>query len=134
MVDLALHSNDRPVLVQSIAERQAISRKYLENLLVSLKSAGLVRSLRGARGGYILAKPAREIKIEDITIALEGPTRLIDCIDDETACDRTVICSTREFWTGLTDSLKSSLSGTTLEDLVVKAREKEAAAAHMYHI
>jgi Rrf2 family protein len=134
LVDLALYSNDQPVLVQAIAERQNLSRKYLENLLVSLKSAGIVRSLRGARGGYILARPAREITLEMITNALEGPTRLIDCVDDRSACDRIDICSTRDFWKDMTQRLKSLLKETTLEDLVKKAREKEEAAAPMYYI
>jgi len=134
MVDLALQSGDQPVLVQSIAERQAISKKYLENLLVSLKSAGLLRSLRGARGGYILAKPVNEITLEEIIIALEGPTHLLDCVGDPTACGRVEICSTRDFWKEMNERMNSLLRETTLADLVRKAREKEENTAHMYYI
>jgi len=134
MVDLALHSNGKPVLVQSIAERQEISRKYLENLLVSLKTAGIVRSLRGARGGYVLARPAEDITMEELVIALEGPPTLIDCLEDPAACHRVDFCATRDLWKEMTLSLRSLLKRTTLADLADRAKEKIDAAGSMYYI
>jgi len=74
MLDLALYQSGRPVLVKSIAEREDLSKKYLESLLAALKSAGLLRSVRGAKGGYLLARPAEEITMEMIAAALEAPS------------------------------------------------------------
>ena len=80
MVDLAKRFGEGPVLVRSIAERQEISGKYLHALLASLKSAKLVRSVRGSGGGYALARAPEEIMLNEILEALEGPFSLVDCV------------------------------------------------------
>jgi Rrf2 family protein len=134
MIDLVIHAGDRPVLIQAIAERQEISRKYLDNLLAALKSAGLVRSVRGARGGYMLAKPPERITVKDIVVALDGEPTLADCLEDTLSCPRQVTCPTRDLWEEMTTSLHHLLKKTTLKDMARKAKDKEQHKGLMYHI
>jgi Rrf2 family protein len=134
MVDLAYHESEGPVLVKHIAERQAISKKYLDNLLVSLKNAGLLRSVRGAKGGYSLAKPVSKITVEDIAVALEGSPTLVDCVADSAICSRVTICPTIEFWRSMSEVLGNFMRNTSLEDLVRNSREKQARESKMYFL
>lgn len=134
MIDLELNEHDSPVLVQAIAERQEISRKYLDNLLTALKAAGLVRSVRGARGGYKLAKHAQAITLRDISVALEGDPALTDCTLDATICSRVDTCPTRDVWKEMTESLEAHLQKTTLADIARKAKDKGQADSSMYCI
>jgi len=125
MIDLANHQGEAPILVKSISERQDISKKYLESLLASLKAAGLVRSVRGAKGGYKLAQPPESITLEQITNALDGPPILVECVEDPELCKRSDTCVARELWRDMTDSLRLKLRGTTLADMAKKAIRKE---------
>ena len=134
MIDLELNEHDRPVLVQAIAERQEISRKYLDNLLTALKAAGLVRSVRGARGGYKLAKHAQDITLRDISVALGGDPALTDCTLDGAICSRVDTCPTRDVWKEMTESLEAYLQKTTLADVARKAKDKVQADSSMYYI
>ncbi|MCL6631039.1 MAG: Rrf2 family transcriptional regulator [Alicyclobacillus herbarius] len=109
MVDLAASEGHNPVSVKSIAERQSLSEHYLEQLIAPLRNAGLVRSIRGAYGGYVLAKGKDEITVKDVILTLEGPLDLVDDdIDDGFA----------ELWGKLRQAILSVLEGFTLEDLV----------------
>ncbi|MCP4605991.1 MAG: Rrf2 family transcriptional regulator [Proteobacteria bacterium] len=123
MVDLAETDGSGPVLMGDIAKRQEISRKYLHSLLTSLKEAGLVRSVRGARGGYLLAKPMSEIMINDIFEALEGKLSIIDCATDRSVCSRVDGCYTWGLWKKLNDAMVDVLSDVTLTDLVGDNRQ-----------
>lgn len=134
MIDLKLHEQDSPVLVQAIAERQEISRKYLDNLLLALKTAGLVRSVRGARGGYTLAKQAQDITLRDISTALRGETALTECALEKKVCSRVDTCPSRDIWKEMTDTLEAYLQNTTLEDLARKAKDKRKPDSFMYYI
>jgi len=80
MYDLALNYGDEPVSLKSIAERQGISENYLEQLMANLRKAGLVRSIRGAYGGYLLSREPSKITVGDVLRALEGPIGLVDCV------------------------------------------------------
>ncbi len=128
MLDLALNQGERPVLVKAIAEREDLSKKYLESLLATLKSAGLLRSVRGAKGGYLLARPAEEITMEMITTALDGPPMLVDCVDDPAICDHARECVTRDLWRDMTVSMRTTLRETTLAALARKSAKREAKA------
>ncbi|WP_067930943.1 RrF2 family transcriptional regulator [Alicyclobacillus kakegawensis] len=109
MVDLAASEGNTPVSVKSIAERQSLSEHYLEQLIAPLRNAGLVRSIRGAYGGYVLAKGKNEITVKDVILTLEGPLELVDDdIDD----------GFDELWERLRQAILSVLEGLTLEDLV----------------
>lgn len=120
MFELALNYGMDPVSIKTIAERQNISDYYLEQLFSGLRKAGLVKSIRGAQGGYILARKPQDISASDILNILEGPIEISDCIlDDEShSCDRASCCSTRLLWRKISDSVNNVINTTTLQDMV----------------
>lgn len=124
MLELALGFGEGPILMNTISENQDVSRKYLYALLSSLKAAGLVRSVRGTGGGYVLARRPSEISLGDIIRALEGSLCLVDCVDDTAVCERSAACVAREVWQELSRKIESFLDRMTLEDLRVRARKK----------
>jgi len=134
MLDLALHYGEGPVSVKDIAERQEVSERYLVHLMVSLKAAGLVKSMRGARGGFSLAEPPAQIKLSEIIQVLEGSIAPVECVDDPKACSRSERCVTRDIWAEMNRATSEVLESTTLEDLVQRQREKEKREPAMYYI
>ena len=134
MLDLGLYYNKGPVLLKEIAKRQEISAGYLEHLMLSLKASGLVRTIRGAHGGYILAKPPSEIRLKEIVESLEGSLAPVDCVDDSKLCQRANFCVTREIWTEIKKVMVSILASTTLQDLVKRQRGKRKLPDMMYNI
>ena len=123
LYELALHYGGGTFALHQIAENQAISENYLEQLMVPLRKAGLVESVRGAQGGYQLARQPAEITIGDIITAVEGPIALTDCLlsaskDKEPNCARAGHCITREIWAEVCDSINAVLEGITLRDLI----------------
>jgi Rrf2 family protein len=133
MLELALNSNKGSVFLKDIAKKEEISEKYLSLIIIPLKAAGLVNSMRGAHGGYTLAKPASNITLKEIVDVLEGETCLVDCIKNPSACSRADTCASRDLWTILSDNISQTLGSFTLEDLVRKSREKGQSGA-MFHI
>jgi len=127
-------SADAPVLVKDIAHRQGISQKYLENLLVSLKNAGLLRSLRGAKGGYVLLKPPDKIAIEEIAVALEGPPDLIDCVSDPSICPMSNSCATNQFWRDMAEVLRDFMKKRTVKDLIENYQDRRNKESLMYYL
>ena len=128
MFELARGFGDGPLLMSTIAERQGLSRKHLHTLLTSLKSAGLVRGIRGPGGGFVLTKPPARIRLSEVLRALEGPLALVHCVPDRRACDRVNRCPSRKVWQRLTGAIEEILDGVTLEDLVgreAKAHSKQ---------
>jgi Rrf2 family cysteine metabolism transcriptional repressor len=126
MVDLALNYEDGNgvVTVKEIGTRQQVSQKYLEHLLASLRAAGLVRSVRGAKGGHTLARPPDEINLREIYHVFEGVEGFVECTTSPELCDRIDGCVTQEVWTQMYDACMEILESTTLEDLARRAREK----------
>lgn len=124
MVELALNHQKGPLPLRVIAERQEISEPYLEQVFASLRKAGLVRAVRGSSGGYILARPASEITVEEILVALEGPILPVNCVEESgsTHCPRVDYCFTYPFWKELAGKISEVLSSTTLQDLADQAR------------
>jgi len=120
MVELALNSGEDPLSLREIAENQEISRKYLEQIVPHLKTAGLIRSVRGAGGGYRLTRDPEEITSLEILRSLEGPLVPVDCVDSPNICDRSNTCATRELWAGVGDSIKEYLGSRTLDELARK--------------
>lgn len=133
MLDLALHQGEAPVPLKDIAERQQLSPAYLEQLVGHLIAAGLVRSVRGSKGGLSLAKAPRHIKLGEIYQALEGPTAPVECVDDPGLCPRSQFCVTRDVWSEVKGALDVVLESRTLDDLVERERTK-AFQGTMYHI
>ena len=126
VVDLALHQDEEAVSLSSIAERQHISMSYLEQLIARLKKAGIVGSVRGAQGGYMLAKPAGEISVGEILRALEGSLNPVDCAavtGDGEGCTSFDGCVTKYVWKRITDSINSTVDSISLEQLVDLGRQ-----------
>jgi len=116
MVDLAINYGEAPVSIKCIAERQKISELYLEQLFAPLRKAKLIRSVRGAQGGYILNKSPKDIKVSDIIEILEGPIEISSCIDSN-ECNNVDICPTRLLWEKIKNSIDEVTNSITLQDM-----------------
>ena len=134
MLDLALHSGEGPILIKAISKRQEISELYLKQLFIPLKVAGLVRAIRGARGGSILARPPSQIKLIEIIQIMEGSTAPVECVDDSGICSRSDLCITRGVWAEIKEAMDKVLESTTLQDLVERQKGEEQAKAVTYQI
>ena len=122
MVDLAQHFGEGPVALRSVAQRQQVSEHYLEQLMSSLRRAGFVRSVRGAQGGYELAREPATISVGDIVRAMEGPIAPVDCLlaargPNNPYCGKTVRCIRRDIWQKMGDSINTTLDSISLETL-----------------
>jgi Rrf2 family protein len=126
MLDLALHYGDGPVLLKDISRRQGISQKYLWNLANPLKAAGLVKSMRGAHGGFMLAKEPSGVSIKDILQVLEGTLSLVDCVENPSACKRSSDCVARDVWCLASRNFLQTLEDVTLAKMVAGHRGKGA--------
>lgn len=137
MFDLALRYGEGPIPLKSIAERQEISEHYLEQLIAGLRKSGLVKSVRGAQGGYILAKEPGEITVGDVIRVLEGPIAPMDCVNEEETdlCNRAETCVTRGIWQKVKESIDGVLDSITLEDMVQEAEKvNQSRDYYMYYI
>lgn len=121
MYDLAMHTSNTPISLKSIAERQGISENYLEKLMLQLRKAGLVVSVRGTQGGYLLSRKPMYITVGDIIRVTEGPIAPVDCLLSEqynnTYCDKADVCVTRNIWEKVASSISDVLDSITLADL-----------------
>jgi len=117
MLDLAAHHDQGPTPLREIANRQDLSVKYLEQLIIPLKAAGYIRSVRGARGGYTLARKPDKISVGQIIKVLEGGLSLVDCVEDPKVCEREKNCPTRDIWLRMSERLMEELSSLTLRDV-----------------
>jgi Rrf2 family protein len=122
MLELAASRSNTPVQLKTIAGRQDISVKYLEQLMAVLKTAGFVRSIRGSKGGYILAKPPNQIKLDRLFSCLEGPIITVECVENDSICERAADCAPRLLWAELQEAIMRVLKSTTLQDLVDKTK------------
>lgn len=121
MIELAKNENSGAIPLRIISEKQNISEQYLEQLFVNLRNSGLVKSVRGANGGYLLNRPAEDITVQEIIVALEGPLNIVDCIADESLCDFSKQCATHELWIELRERIEDLLKNITLDDLKNRA-------------
>ena len=134
LLELAMHYGEGPILLRDIAQRQQISLRYLEQLITPLITGGIVRSTRGAGGGVSLAKPPEEIRLSEVMQLLEGPTALVECVNNPGVCSRSNFCVTRDIWSELKNVMDGVLESTTLQDLVERYRRKEQPELVMYYI
>ncbi len=121
MVDIAVNSkNNTCVCLKSIAERTGISESYLEQLISLLKKADIVKSIRGASGGYVLNKPPQEISVGDILRVVEGPLELVECLSKTEACGSGDCdnCTTKGVWAKLSESVSETADNISLADLM----------------
>ncbi len=124
IIELAQHEDKRPLQLKTIAERQDISVKYLEQLMSLLRSGGFVRSVRGSRGGYVLGRPADQIKLSEIFRCLEGAVTTAECTEDESYCARSADCAARDVWKRVETAIQDVLGSIRLSDLVGKPSGK----------
>ncbi len=134
MLELALRYGDGPVMMETIASCQRVSRKYLHSLLTGLRAAGLVRSVRGAGGGFVLARKPSDIHLVEVIETLEGSVMLVDCVLDGDLCAYSNMCVARDVWSLLGKAIKGVLQEMSLRDLVEKQKMKEHHQPLMYHI
>ncbi len=118
MLDLAVHHDQGPTPLREIAKRQDLSVKYLEQLIIPLKAAGFIRSVRGAKGGYTLARKPDKISVGEILETLEGGLSLVDCVEDPKVCKREKECPTRDIWLRMSGRLMEELSLLSLQDVL----------------
>lgn len=126
MIELAKRVGEGPVSLKIIANENNLSEHYLEQLVPPLRNAGLVRSVRGAYGGYLLAKDAKEITAGDIIRILEGPITLVEGIEDEEPAKQAL-------WMRVRDAVKDVLDTTTLDDLC-KHGDDDSKEPYMFYI
>ncbi|MBL6985972.1 MAG: Fe-S cluster assembly transcriptional regulator IscR [Methylobacter sp.] len=126
MLDLAFHSQIKPVTLTDIAARQTISLSYLEQLFARLRRAGMVKGVRGPGGGYKLCRKTSEINIADIIAAVDEPLDSTKC-GGEANCQKDQACLTHNLWMGLSEQIRDYLEGISLADLLEKNQVQEVA-------
>ncbi len=126
MLDMAQHYREGPIQLGDIAKRQDVSVKYLEQIIIPLKKAHYIESVRGRKGGHILTKPPEEITVGEIVALLEEGTSLVECVEDATVCERADICPTRLLWKEASEAMFDRLEAVTLADLVERAKAMES--------
>ena len=128
-IDLAVWGEEEPVSLTSIAERQNISISYLEQLMAKLKRAGLVNSIRGVNGGYVIAKPAEEISVGDVLRALEGDLAPVECPgignSSTTQCSGSAHCVSKIVWKRINDSINNAVDSIYIGELVKESRKEQ---------
>lgn len=124
IIDLARYSENSPVSINSIAARQGISERYLEQLVALLKKGGLVKSIRGASGGYVLAKDMEDISVGDVLRSLEGSLEPVKCaaFDSEDGCMASGGCVTKYVWQKINDSITKTVDEISLKELVLESK------------
>lgn len=129
-IELAKRYGEGPVQIKVIGKQQAISVKYLEQLMAMLKAGGFVHSVRGSRGGYVLAREPGEIRMDELILSLEGSITTVECVDDDGFCARAADCAARDLWTQVQQAVLDVLKSITLKDLVDKTKSKRQALSY----
>ncbi len=132
LVCMASHDSATPVRKREIAESEGISADYVEQLLLKMRARGLVRSARGAKGGFVLARAARAITVKDVVEAAEGPIALAPCRSSD--CERASECVTRGVWQEAQTALTGVLASVTIGDLAEQAQARKANGSPCYAI
>ena len=127
MVELAKVWPDGSLSVKETAARQRLSTKYLEQIVIPLRSAGLIKAVRGVHGGYALTRSPREIPIAEVFAALEGPPAIVECLKASVGCAMQDICPTQGVWRKMNDAISSILDATTLAELAGLTKGKRGA-------
>lgn len=125
LLDMAQHYNQGPIHLGDIAKRQNISVKYLEQIIIPLKKARFIESVRGPKGGHVLARPPEEITVAEIVALLEEGATLVECTERAEVCGRASTCPTRLIWKDASQAMFDKLKSVTLADLVEKAKIAE---------
>ncbi len=124
LVSLNLASHGLPVSIKELSDREKISLNYLEQLFVKLRRGGIVNSVRGPGGGYLLARPATEIRIDQIVDTVEEALMPLACMNADGSCGCDRECTTQSVWQGLGNQIRNFLASVTLEDLTNDGRRQ----------
>jgi Rrf2 family cysteine metabolism transcriptional repressor len=124
LLELALRQGEGPVFLKDIARQQQISLSYLEHLVTPLISGGIIRSIKGPRGGITLVKKPEEINLMEVTRLLEGSLAPVECVDNPDICERSAECVTRDIWGEVKAAMNRVLEATTLQDLAERQKKK----------
>lgn len=126
MIDIAEHNTEDWISVKDISERQGISMKYLEQIVINLSKSGLLNSSRGPQGGYMLAKTPEKYTVGQILRIMEGSLAPVACLESEVnQCERQSICPTIAFWKGLDKVINNYVDSVTLQDLIEAKRDND---------
>lgn len=117
VLDMAEHFSEKPVRTREIAARQNISVKYLEQILIILKKAALVTSVRGPKGGHMLTRPPEKITVGEVVSALEGKMCLSECVLKPEICERSENCPARGIWAKATHAMYQELNSIRLSEI-----------------
>lgn len=135
LLDLAIHQKDGQVSLSSIAERQKISLNYLEQVFAVLRRAGLVKSIKGFQGGYILAMEPEEITVDMVITALEGDFRIVDdSVFNDGHCDPIRLAVKQLVWDQINNKVEEYIQNTTLKDLCLEYERLNEDNMNMYYI
>lgn len=124
MLQLALKANEEPLSIREIALIEDLSEQYLEQIFRDLRKAGLVQSIRGAHGGYLLNSETEEISVGDVIRAVEGPIMPVSCLASKDDCEKSAECVSRRVWLKLQNSILEVLDKTSLSDMVEMVKEE----------
>jgi Rrf2 family protein len=133
MVALAFNYGKGPVFLKDVAKGENISEKYLSLIIIPLRRIGLVNSIRGAHGGYLLAKDPSQITMKEIIDVLEGDCSLVDCVRNPSTCPRVPICASHDIWEIIGGKISETLNSVTL-DMLVKMNQEKAQKTMMHNI
>ena len=131
ILELAEYYGKGPLQLRIIAHDQGVSVKYLEQLMAMLKSAGIVRSVRGSKGGYVLAKSPAKIKVSDCFECLEGTVITTECVESDSYCERKNNCMARQLWADVQNAVMGVLESMTLQTIVDRSKKNKAIHYHI---
>ena len=134
LTELALVYPDGTLSIKDMAEKQQMSPKYLEQIMRSLKTSGLVTSVRGMHGGFALARKPEDVTLKEVYKALEGTFAPVECVDHPESCTMQKSCPTRDTWIEMMQAMEGVLERTTVQDLADRVKSKSKSTAAMYHI
>ena len=118
LIDLANQDNSKPRLIRDISQAQQISEKYISRLVIDLRRAGLIRSVRGVNGGFHLAKKPEDITLLEVIEVMEGPVSVVECVNTTQKCNRNSRCGVRAIWKTLNDNIRCIMQEITLDEIL----------------
>lgn len=118
MTDLAQHDGDCPRMISDICKAQGLSRKYVGRLIIALRKAGMIYSVRGAKGGYKIRRLPREISLLEIIETMEGPLSIVGCVSCPHKCRRAETCVTHGVWSDLNEKIRRAFADVSLQDVL----------------
>lgn len=118
MLDLARNDGETPRMISDICKSQGLSKKYVSRLIIELRKAGMISSVRGAKGGYKIKRLPRHITLLEIIETMEGPLSIVDCVGCPKKCNKSASCAAREIWGEVNEKIRREFESITLQDVL----------------